>query len=706
MFNSNVDRFKSFTIIISVIVIFASIILIQSLILLDQNSDKIIEKSIALSYKEKEKELKNYVTLVYKTIESYHSRTSKDKIKDEVKFYIEEQTEYLFSIINSEYEKNKNILSEDELKKRIISIVESVKYGKSGYFWINDFNYNMIMHPIKEELIGINFKNKKDIPFVKLGVEELNKTSKEKGFIGYSFYNPSSKKIVFKSSIVKVFKPYNWIIGTGSYIDDVSEEIKKEALKVISQMRYGKTGYFWIIDSNHNLLMDGVKQTFPNENKYEVKNSKGVYLYREIVKTANSNTDGDFLRYLWTIPSKDGEFKKLSFVKKFEPWDFIIGTGTYLFEIDENSALINKEADDNSSYALRIVILFVMMMYLIINLMMSIKKRKKTEEELINTTIELDVLNKNLEEKVINRTIQIEGQKVVLQSILDSQKSMLVVTNFSKISFMNNSFMKFFNLKDPKEFEKRFESLIDVFCEYKDYIHKGRLNNNSTQDSIGYKFYDLVISTKEEKQLVVILDSKLEAKSFHIDITIIDKEKDLFLVSLTDITKITVGKIIAEQKAYIDGLTGIANRNKFNKVFEKELSRANRYKTGFSIALLDIDHFKNFNDTYGHLIGDEVLVMLAKECQENIRIVDFFARWGGEEFVLLFPETKKIDAISSANYIRKKIEDLEHKTAGKITCSFGVTEYIEGDTLKSLFKRCDEALYLAKENGRNRVVSI
>jgi len=698
MFNSNVDRFKSFTIIISIIIIFTSIILVQSLISLDQNSNKIIKESIALSYKEKEKELKNYVTLAYKTIESYHARTSKDKIKDEVKFHIEEQTEYLFSIINNEYEKNKNILSEDELKKRIISIVNSVRYSKSGYFWINDFKHNMIMHPIKKEL--------EDVPFVKLGIDELNKTSEDKGFIEYSFYNPNSKEIVFKSSIVKVFKPYNWIIGTGSYIDDVSEEIKKEALKAISQMKYGKTGYFWIIDSNHKLLMDGLKQTFPNEDKSEVKNSDGVYLYREIVKTAHNSVNGDFVRYFWTIPDREGEFEKLFFVKKFEQWDFIIGAGTYIFEIEKNSALINKEADDNSSYALRIVVLFIMMMYLIINLMMSIKKRKRTEEELINTTIELDTLNKNLEEKVTNRTIEIEGQKVVLQGILDSQKSMLVVTNFSKVSFMNDSFKKFFNSNNQEEFEKRFESLIDVFCEYKDYIHKGRLNNTSSQDSIGRRFYDLVISAKDEKQIVVILDSKLEARSFHIDITMIDKEKDLFLVSLTDITKITVEKIMAEQKAYIDELTGVPNKNKFNKVFKKELSRANRYKTGFSIALLDIDHFKSFNDTYGHLIGDEVLVMLSNECQENIRIVDFFARWGGEEFALLFPETKKIDAIASANYIRKNIENLEHKTAGKITCSLGVTEYIEGDTLKSLFKRCDEALYLAKRNGRNRVESI
>ncbi len=165
----------------------------------------------------------------------------------------------------------------------------------------------------------------------------------------------------------------------------------------------------------------------------------------------------------------------------------------------------------------------------------------------------------------------------------------------------------------------------------------------------------------------------------------------------------TIERVITEQKAYTDNLTGIANRNKFNIVFDEELLRAKEYGNTFSIALLDIDHFKNFNDTYGHLIGDEVLIMLAYECEKRIRKIDSFSRWGGEEFILLFPQTKLKEAITSSNNIRKHIENLEHKTAGKITCSFGVSEYKEGDDITSIFERCDKALYKAKENGRNRV---
>jgi diguanylate cyclase (GGDEF)-like protein len=158
-----------------------------------------------------------------------------------------------------------------------------------------------------------------------------------------------------------------------------------------------------------------------------------------------------------------------------------------------------------------------------------------------------------------------------------------------------------------------------------------------------------------------------------------------------------------EKKAYFDSLTGMYNRYKFNEIFNEELKRAQRYSHIFSIAIIDIDKFKNFNDTYGHLIGDEVLVMIAQHVNSNVRSTDVFARWGGEEFVVLFKETSVDVAKMVAENLKDEIQKLHHDIAGGITASFGVTQYIEGDTLGSIFKRCDEALFIAKENGRNQI---
>ena len=703
MILNNLYKFKFLTVFISVIFLIAFFILFQSLFSLKEYSNNIINKSIEIAHLEKKKELENYVTLAYKTIQSYHARTAEDKIKNEVKKYIDEQSNYLFSIIEGVYEDNKEKLSEEELKNKIISIVKNARYGKSGYFWINSFDYKMIMHPIKKELTGNYFNNNKEVPFIKLGVDKLKEKKSNLEYIEYSFYNPTSKKTVFKSSLVKVFKPFNWIIGTGSYIDDVSEEMKASALKTISQMKYGKNGYFWVINSKHELLVHNDKLFFQNNNKFNEKNKKGVYVYQEVVKTAITQEEGGFLKYFWIKPDSKVEFEKLSFVKKFEAWDYIIGTGVYIDEIEKNNTLISENKNEVVLYVVQIIVLFSMMVILIIVLLKNIKKQKNIESKLKIKTNELDFLNKNLEDKISIRTHEIENQKHVLQKIMDSDLNMSVVTDFKNISFMNETFLNFFGLKNQKEFLNRFSNFIDVFCEFGDYLHKGKLNKKTDENSLANEFYNLVKNTSEDKRIVVLLNMSLEAKSFYINMTLLDENKNLFLISLTDITKLTIQKNLTEKKAYYDELTKVPNRNSFNEQFEKEIEIVKRYKSPLSLAILDVDHFKKFNDNYGHLIGDEVLIMIAKECKRKIRKTDFFARWGGEEFVLLLPHTDINKAFESCEKLRIAIQDLKHNTAGGITCSIGITQFSLDDDIKTIFKRCDEALYRAKANGRNRV---
>ncbi|MEW6765084.1 MAG: diguanylate cyclase [Pseudomonadota bacterium] len=151
-----------------------------------------------------------------------------------------------------------------------------------------------------------------------------------------------------------------------------------------------------------------------------------------------------------------------------------------------------------------------------------------------------------------------------------------------------------------------------------------------------------------------------------------------------------------------DPLTGIANRAKFNMVLQREYDRARRYGTPLSLVLLDIDHFKQINDTQGHLSGDEVLRELTRLIRHNLRSSDHFARWGGEEFVILSPESAPL-ALELAEKLRKLIAEHHFEPVGSVTCSFGVTQCNDNDTLDLCLTRADEALYRAKAHGRNRV---
>lgn len=161
----------------------------------------------------------------------------------------------------------------------------------------------------------------------------------------------------------------------------------------------------------------------------------------------------------------------------------------------------------------------------------------------------------------------------------------------------------------------------------------------------------------------------------------------------------------ARIEAFTDALTGLHNRHAFDRRLQEEYARWSRYNNPLSMIIVDVDHFKNVNDTYGHLAGDKVLHVIGANLKKSTRQIDFTARYGGEEFVVLLPETDLKDAKSVAEKIRQAVEEKPFKSGSnpvRITVSCGVATFQKGDGRKAPFERADEALYLAKRSGRNR----
>jgi len=159
-----------------------------------------------------------------------------------------------------------------------------------------------------------------------------------------------------------------------------------------------------------------------------------------------------------------------------------------------------------------------------------------------------------------------------------------------------------------------------------------------------------------------------------------------------------------EELSIKDKLTGLYNRLKLDEVFSYEIRQAERYSMPFSVVMLDIDHFKAVNDTYGHQSGDLTLKIFAEILLDNIRSTDTVGRWGGEEFLILCPKTTSEEAMLLAEKLRKKIESHSFGLTGKITASFGVSSYMVTDAEENMTARADKALYKAKASGRNAVV--
>lgn len=195
-----------------------------------------------------------------------------------------------------------------------------------------------------------------------------------------------------------------------------------------------------------------------------------------------------------------------------------------------------------------------------------------------------------------------------------------------------------------------------------------------------------------------------DGSTYWVDVTLTPiKNEQGDITGYTSIRHDITDKKRIEELSVTDRLTQLYNRLKLDEIFAMELASARRYNTPFSIIILDIDHFKLVNDTWGHQAGDDVLKEFAAIIKNNVRETDIIGRWGGEEFLILSSGTNLEAAAELSQKLRATVSSFKFSFAGHKTASFGVSSYHPGDDEKSMVKRADEALYQAKENGRDRV---
>lgn len=258
-------------------------------------------------------------------------------------------------------------------------------------------------------------------------------------------------------------------------------------------------------------------------------------------------------------------------------------------------------------------------------------------------------------------------------------------------------------LKDSDHYKQSNLNFTSIIENYLNDLNKN-VSISKTLDEV-----KSAVVSKLNTLKIVINRKNAEDKVYHEKMNSKLKQMEESLIFLKqELGNATIRAKKMEKDLLFDPLTGAYNRRAYDKKVKEEIERFFRYKTGFSMILFDIDHFKNINDTYGHDIGDRCLFEIIKEVSPLLRKSDFLARYGGEEFIVILPETALEGAGNVAEKIRQSIEELSFvykKEEIKITISLGVCEIGEKDSgYQSLFSRLDKAMYKAKKSGRNRVV--
>lgn len=289
---------------------------------------------------------------------------------------------------------------------------------------------------------------------------------------------------------------------------------------------------------------------------------------------------------------------------------------------------------------------------------------------------------------------ELRAKNEMIRLIMDNSPEFILICDESEINYVNRSFLNFIGCESFEEYQTgnyRLESLIQ-------YEHGEPFEEQA--------FCDTIHNYKSDRQILQIHpqngEDPGEPRSFLLRVNSLPGHTET-LVILTDITEINEQKKHYEELSNRDTLTGIFNRKKFNEELPARIQLAEINQTPLSLIIIDIDFFKNVNDTYGHQAGDDVLKECVQTISDNIRKTDFFARYGGEEFILIEPETSLKDATRLAEKLRKTVEETSFSHVDRLTCSFGVASLDRMESGESLINRADVALYRAKKNGRNRV---
>ncbi len=273
----------------------------------------------------------------------------------------------------------------------------------------------------------------------------------------------------------------------------------------------------------------------------------------------------------------------------------------------------------------------------------------------------------------------------------------VVITNGKELLIANDNFLSFFNYENLEDFVKHNGCVCNLFIQSDECFSLDKIDKNTL-------WTDHLFNCNRTPIIVSILDKDNNPKIFEVGINKLEEDNNQYIVVFTDVTPIHKEKELLEKMAYTDHLTKIYNRQMFDQLYLKELENKKRYGDTLSLVMLDIDHFKNINDTYGHDIGDKILVALTQLISKHLRTNDIFARWGGEEFLILMPRTDKAIAYEKAQELREIIQDHQDQIP-QFTVSFGVTQILDSDKGLSAFIRVDKALYEAKVK-RNNVIQL
>ena len=741
-----------------------------------------------LVYSLEEKSVQTNLKNIHKLIEanSLAIEAYRESVTSAHERQLKNITLFMETYLKNKYDQvQKGIISKEEAQQSALEELRAFRYGSNDYVWVADYKGRYLSHP-DPTMNRKDFSQVRDV-FGNYVLTPLIQQAREKGDGYHSFWlqRLGNDLPAEKLAYGKLFPQWEWVIGTGVYLDDLEKEIILRKEKMIEELRQilkpiiiGRTGYMYIFDAWKNIIIHPNAALENMSMSSWTNHYTGNKLADDLMATAHS--EKKMVAYTWDRPDDPSNYRyeKIDWITHVDNFDWYVVASVYTDELNTSSILLR-----NRIFILGVAV--VALSAIIVSLLMSrllnpirrlshtvslVESGDLTARSDINSKDEIGFLARafnamidqvretirGLDDKVMERTRDLNRSNDELTETIEKLEQ-----HNQRVTRLNQMAQNFQNCSAEKEVcAVIMETMAGFFQEASGLLYlcdSGKVNNHLTpilrwgETKLSYSEHEVhecrafdtgevfifestgddpvpcahirasgpytsicipLHSQKETLGLVSLifvnadqgLLPKEKAKKREIRQTVIASVADHFAIALSNMRL----RDKLQELSIRDRLTELYNRRFMEETLEREFIQAERSRHPVGIIILDVDFFKKFNDTYGHKAGDAVLVEVARLLSNSIRKGDVACRYGGEEFLLILPNTSFESAVERAEAIRTKVEILRLEYNAhvlQVTVSLGIAVYPDhGNTPDAVLKEADNALYRAKEQGRNRTV--
>jgi len=660
-------------------------------------------------------------------------------------------------------------ISYAQAKEEAIATVKAFRYGNNDYLYLCDYKANFIYHP-DPRLNDTNGVELKDVNG-RLIMQPMIKKARTagEGYYDYLWHRLGEDKPLHKLTYTVDLPEWGWVLGSGVYLEDVQHETNLRREEVLSFLRefvrsarIAENGYLYIFDGDLNMLIHP-NSNIENTNFADLKNPlTGKSIGQELLTVAHSK---DYkLVYQWDKPSDPGNYiyQKVAWVRYLPEYDYYVASSVYIDDLQLSGQVLAKRL-----FHIGLVTMVLIMLLgsaLIFNVTHAIKRLVHMANKIVSGDLsELATIDRKDEIGQLGHSFNLMVDKLKDQiDTLETRVAERTREQTQLVAEMEQSNSETTMLKDANVVLHECRTSEEVFRAVSLIIANAFPESSGSLYSLGYEGqqlevvadwhcasenlgaiynYDACFAMRRGTTYVYHVDDgqlscphfteSAETATVCIPISAygdtfgvlsvcfreIPADQHKRMISLfEDISEYAASALAnlrlrmrLQQQSIRDPLTGLFNRRYMDEVLRQEESRASRSASQVGIIMMDVDHFKRFNDTYGHEAGDEMLRNLGEILRDHFRDSDITCRYGGEEFIAILPDITLGQCKAKAEHLRAVVERsasiIHISETLSITLSLGVALFpLHGDTMRTVVRLADDALYQAKAEGRNRVV--